>query len=92
MCLSRSPGKAYDITYVRLKFHSPRPRSFAIYKKNRRSPAEEDADPDAGWEPWQFYSDTCRDTYQQPDSLSIIQPRDGRTKVRLFLRSILLHI
>ncbi len=74
-------GKAYDITYVRLKFHSPRPASFAVFKKNRRNPAQPDDDPHGGWIPWQFYSATCRDTYQLPDSLSIIQPRDGKTKV-----------
>jgi coxsackievirus/adenovirus receptor len=30
--------KAFDITYVRLKFSSPRPETFVIYKKNRREP------------------------------------------------------
>jgi laminin gamma 1 len=73
-------GKAYDITYVRLKFQSPRPASFAIYKKSRRDPADIDPYPDEGWVPWQFYSATCRDTYLKPDSTSIIQPRDGKTK------------
>jgi len=74
-------NKAYDITYVRLKFHSPRPESFAIYKKNRREPTEEDMYPNGGgpedWVPWQYYSATCRDTYSVEDALSIIQPRDG---------------
>ena len=45
-------GKAYDITYVRLKFHSPRPASFAVYEKSRASPNEEDPDPENGWIPW----------------------------------------
>ena len=45
-------GKAYDITYVRLKFQSPRPASFAIYKKDRRNPAVADENPDENW--WQF--------------------------------------
>ena len=74
-------GKAYDITYVRLKFHSPRPASFGIYKKSRRKPAEEDESPNDEWIPWQYYSATCRDTYNMPDSTSIIQPMDGKTKV-----------
>lgn len=30
-------GKAYEITYVRLKFHTSRPESFAIYKKRSRA-------------------------------------------------------
>ncbi|XP_037977855.2 laminin subunit gamma-1 [Plutella xylostella] len=47
-------GKAYDITYVRLVFYSPRPQSFAIYKKT-----SEDSD----WEPFQYFSASCRDTY-----------------------------
>ncbi|XP_068633205.1 laminin subunit gamma-1 [Battus philenor] len=47
-------GKAYDITYIRIVFYSPRPQSFAIYKK-----ISEDSD----WEPYQYYSVSCRDTY-----------------------------
>ncbi|KPJ00552.1 Laminin subunit gamma-1 [Papilio xuthus] len=47
-------GKAYDITYIRIVFYSPRPQSFAIYKKR-----SEDSD----WEPYQYYSASCRDTY-----------------------------
>ncbi|KAJ0183971.1 hypothetical protein K1T71_000394 [Dendrolimus kikuchii] len=47
-------GKAYDITYVMIVFYSPRPQSFAIYKK-----ANEDRD----WEPYQYFSASCRDTY-----------------------------
>ena len=39
--------KSFDITYVRLKFSSPRPETFAIYKKNRREP----------WKPVLFSSD-----------------------------------
>ena len=41
-----------------------------------------DENPDEGWIPWQYYSATCRDTYKLPDSTSIIQPRDGKTRVR----------
>ncbi|KAH9630190.1 hypothetical protein HF086_000750 [Spodoptera exigua] len=47
-------GKAYDITYVRIVFYSPRPQSFAIYKKT-----SEERD----WEPFQYFSASCRDTY-----------------------------
>jgi hypothetical protein len=43
------PGKAYDITYVRLKFQSPRPASFAIYKKDRRDASQPDEYPDENW-------------------------------------------
>lgn len=50
-------GKAFDITYVRLKFHSPRPESFAIFKKTNE---------DEDWKPWQYYSASCRATYDQP--------------------------
>lgn len=49
-----SPGKAYEITYVRLKFHTSRPESFAIYK---RSHAE------GPWVPFQYYSASCEKTY-----------------------------
>lgn len=49
-----SPGKAYEITYVRLKFHTSRPESFAIYKRSRAG---------GPWEPFQFYSASCQKTY-----------------------------
>uniref|UniRef100_A0A3Q3D6T4 Laminin N-terminal domain-containing protein n=1 Tax=Hippocampus comes TaxID=109280 RepID=A0A3Q3D6T4_HIPCM len=47
-------GKAFEITYVRLKFYASRPESFAIY---RRSEA------DGPWLPYQFYSASCGETY-----------------------------
>jgi hypothetical protein len=47
-------GKAYDITYVRLKFQSPRPESFAIYKRTTS---------DSEWIPYQYYSASCEATY-----------------------------
>ncbi|NXT81584.1 LAMC3 protein, partial [Zapornia atra] len=50
-------GKAYEITYVRLKFHTSRPESFAIYK---RSHAE------GPWVPFQYYSASCEKTYGKP--------------------------
>ncbi|XP_058015635.1 laminin subunit gamma-3 isoform X2 [Ahaetulla prasina] len=47
-------GKAYEITYVRLKFHTSRPESFAIYKRSRA---------EGPWIPYQFYSASCEKTY-----------------------------
>lgn len=59
--------KAFDITYVRLLFYSPRPESFAIYKRTTE---------DGPWIPYQFYSATCRDTYGLPDSSSTRKGHD----------------
>ncbi|KAI6173803.1 hypothetical protein M3Y98_01121600 [Aphelenchoides besseyi] len=56
-------GKSYDITYVRLKFVSPRPESFVIYKKTK---------PDSEWVPWQFYSGSCRTTFRMSDKAPIL--------------------
>ncbi|XP_060539933.1 laminin subunit gamma-3 isoform X1 [Pantherophis guttatus] len=47
-------GKSYEITYVRLKFHTSRPESFAIYKRSRA---------EGPWIPYQFYSASCKKTY-----------------------------
>uniref|UniRef100_A0A8C4QKG3 Laminin subunit gamma-3 n=1 Tax=Eptatretus burgeri TaxID=7764 RepID=A0A8C4QKG3_EPTBU len=47
-------GKAFDITYVRLKFHTSRPESFAIYKRTS---------PTSDWQPYQYYSGSCLATY-----------------------------
>ncbi|KAH0618288.1 hypothetical protein JD844_017344, partial [Phrynosoma platyrhinos] len=49
-------GKAFDITYVRLKFHTSRPESFAIYKRTRE---------DGPWIPYQYYSGSCENTYHK---------------------------
>uniref|UniRef100_A0A674MZK9 Laminin, gamma 1 n=1 Tax=Takifugu rubripes TaxID=31033 RepID=A0A674MZK9_TAKRU len=49
-------GKAFDITYVRLKFHTSRPESFAIYKRSSQ---------DGPWVPYQYYSGSCEKTYQK---------------------------
>uniref|UniRef100_A0A8D9B170 Laminin subunit gamma-1 n=1 Tax=Cacopsylla melanoneura TaxID=428564 RepID=A0A8D9B170_9HEMI len=54
-------GKTYDVTYVRLLFWSPRPESFAIYRKTYEN---------SSWTPYQFYSGSCRDTYGLPDDNS----------------------
>ncbi|XP_071512701.1 laminin subunit gamma-1 isoform X2 [Panulirus ornatus] len=67
--LTLSLDKAFDITYVRLFFHSPRPESFAIFKRTSR---------DKEWEPYQYYSATCRDTYGIPDSTYV--RRDDETR------------
>uniref|UniRef100_A0A8C6GKJ4 Laminin subunit gamma-1 n=1 Tax=Mus spicilegus TaxID=10103 RepID=A0A8C6GKJ4_MUSSI len=48
--------KAFDITYVRLKFHTSRPESFAIYKRTRE---------DGPWIPYQYYSGSCENTYSK---------------------------
>ncbi|KFD47979.1 hypothetical protein M514_11156 [Trichuris suis] len=61
--LTLNLGKAFDITYVRLKFRSPRPESFAIYKKSHS---------DDDWIPWQYYSATCRSTYGVPEKAPIL--------------------
>ncbi|XP_041048727.1 laminin subunit gamma-3 [Carcharodon carcharias] len=47
-------GKSFEITYIRLKFHTSRPESFAIYKRTQEG---------APWTPYQYYSASCRQTY-----------------------------
>lgn len=47
-------GKAFDITYIRLRFHSPKPESFAIFKKTTQ---------ESDWTVFQYYSGTCQSTY-----------------------------
>ncbi|XP_062338515.1 laminin subunit gamma-1 [Osmerus eperlanus] len=49
-------GKSFDITYVRLKFHTSRPESFAIYKRTTEN---------GPWLPYQYYSGSCEKTYQK---------------------------
>uniref|UniRef100_A0A668VN11 Laminin subunit gamma-1 n=1 Tax=Oreochromis aureus TaxID=47969 RepID=A0A668VN11_OREAU len=49
-------GKAFDITYVRLKFQTSRPESFAIYKRTSEG---------SPWVPYQYYSSSCEKTYQK---------------------------
>ena len=71
-------GKAFEITYVRLKYHSSRPESFAIYKRSSSSRQQagggrandDDADSSGDfetvrdeWTPYQFYSSSCEQTY-----------------------------
>ncbi|XP_035684796.1 laminin subunit gamma-1-like isoform X3 [Branchiostoma floridae] len=54
--ITLSLGKSFDITYVRLKFHTSRPESFAIYKRTTE---------DGEWIPYQYYSGSCRSTFQK---------------------------
>ncbi|KAM4847896.1 laminin subunit gamma-3 isoform 1-T1 [Urocitellus parryii] len=62
-------GKAYEITYVRLKFHTSRPESFAIYKRSRAG---------GPWEPYQFYSASCLRTYGRPEGHHLRPGQDER--------------
>lgn len=62
-------GKAYEITYVRLKFHTSRPESFAIYKRSRAG---------GPWEPYQYYSASCQKTYGRPEGLFLRPGQDER--------------
>ncbi|XP_071322534.1 laminin subunit gamma-3 [Trachinotus anak] len=59
-------GKAFEITYVRLKFYTSRPESFAIYKRTEES---------GPWLPYQYYSASCRKTYGK-DPKGYIRPGD----------------
>ncbi|XP_076039664.1 laminin-like protein lam-2 [Oratosquilla oratoria] len=61
--------KAFDITYVRLFFRSPRPESFAILKRTSE---------DSEWVPYQYYSGSCRDTYGFPDSTYVRREDETR--------------
>jgi len=67
-------GKAFDITYVRLKFHSPRPESFAIFKRTSE---------DGPWIAYQYYSANCRGFYGVVD-LSYV---DGGDETRALCTS-----
>ncbi|XP_034519634.1 laminin subunit gamma-3, partial [Ailuropoda melanoleuca] len=62
-------GKAYEITYVRLKFHTSRPESFAIYKRTQAS---------SPWEPYQYYSASCQKTYGRPEGQYLRPGEDER--------------
>ncbi|XP_012876743.1 PREDICTED: laminin subunit gamma-3 [Dipodomys ordii] len=69
LSLSLSLGKAYEITYVRLKFHTSRPESFAIYKRSRAG---------GPWEPYQYYSASCQRTYGRPEGQRLRPGQDER--------------
>ena len=51
--------KSYDVSYIRIRFRSPRPESMAIYKRTSTSP-------NAPWIPYQYFSDSCEKTYKVP--------------------------
>ncbi|TRY59547.1 hypothetical protein DNTS_012239 [Danionella cerebrum] len=57
-------GKAFEITYVRLKFYTSRPESFAIYKRTEEN---------GPWLPYQYYSASCQKTYQR-NSKGFLRP------------------
>ncbi|CAJ1070265.1 laminin subunit gamma-3 isoform X1 [Xyrichtys novacula] len=59
-------GKAFEITYIRLKFYTSRPESFAIYKRTQE---------DGPWLPYQYYSAFCKKTYQK-DNKAYLRPGD----------------
>lgn len=44
--LTLNLGKSFDITYIRVVFYSPRPESFAIYKRVTQN---------GPWIPYQYY-------------------------------------
>lgn len=60
------PGKAFEITYVRLKFYTSRPESFAIFKRTEEN---------GPWLPYQYYSASCDKTYGK-DVKAFIHPGD----------------
>uniref|UniRef100_UPI0037E9A314 laminin subunit gamma-3 n=1 Tax=Semicossyphus pulcher TaxID=241346 RepID=UPI0037E9A314 len=70
--LTLNLGKAFEITYIRLKFYTSRPESFAIYKRTEE---------DGPWLPYQYYSASCKKTYRK-DSKAYVRPGDDeRTAV-----------
>ncbi|XP_016112626.1 laminin subunit gamma-1-like [Sinocyclocheilus grahami] len=60
-------GKAFEITYVRLKFYTSRPESFAIYKRTEEN---------GPWQPYQYYSASCRKMYRR-DNKGFIRPGEN---------------
>lgn len=63
-------GKAFEITYVRLKFYTSRPESFAIYKRTNET---------APWQPYQYYSASCYKTYKKETKAFIRPGEEERT-------------
>ncbi|XP_073695806.1 laminin subunit gamma-3 [Garra rufa] len=60
-------GKSFEITYVRLKFYTSRPESFAIYKRTEEN---------GQWQPYQYYSASCRKMYGR-DNKGFIRPGEN---------------
>ncbi|XP_068190889.1 laminin subunit gamma-3 [Antennarius striatus] len=65
-------GKAFEITYIRLKFYTSRPESFAIYKRTEQ---------DGPWLPYEYYSASCEKTYGKNTKAYIRPGEDERTAV-----------
>ena len=66
-------GKAFEITYVRIKFHSSRPESFAIYRRTNET---------GDWSAYQFYSSSCRATYGMSAEKSVSRDNEARAICR----------
>lgn len=62
----RSTGKAFEITYIRLKFYTSRPESFAVYKRTEEN---------GPWVPYQYYSASCKETYGK-NAKDFLRPGD----------------
>ena len=62
------PDKAYDITYITLRFQAPVPESFAIYKKTRENDE---------WTAFQFFSASCQGTYGKNDATYTTNPNEA---------------
>nr|XP_022325556.1 laminin subunit gamma-1-like [Crassostrea virginica] len=60
--------KAYDITYIDLRFQAPVPESFAIYKKTRENDE---------WTAFQFFSASCQGTYGKNDATYTTNPNEA---------------
>lgn len=60
--LTLSLDKKYELTYVSLSFCGPKPDSLALYKSS---------DYGKTWQPFQFYSSSCRKTYGRPNRADI---------------------
>uniref|UniRef100_A0A3Q2XEV4 Netrin 2 n=1 Tax=Hippocampus comes TaxID=109280 RepID=A0A3Q2XEV4_HIPCM len=65
--LTLSLGKKFEITYVSLRFCSPRPESLAIYKS---------MDYGKTWTPYQFYSSQCRRAYDRPNRAAVTKQNE----------------
>ena len=52
--------KKYNVAWIRIRFHTIRPHSFAIMKRSTY-------DPNEPWLPYQYYSRTCETTYGVPN-------------------------
>ncbi|XP_028967192.1 netrin-1 [Galendromus occidentalis] len=60
--LTLSLDKKYELTYVSLSFCGPKPDSMALFKSS---------DFGKTWQPFQYYSSSCRKTYGRPTKAEI---------------------